>query len=135
MTSSSTATRRVPDGQRLDPASYRDAERALRQANLEFVRRHPGDPAGRQPVHTVYGGAQLFGADAAAAEAWMAALQARFDPALAVRAAEALTRAEGRVTDASAALFRRALVGAPPNAPWRATAETRLGPGAFGPRR
>ncbi len=75
------------------------------------------------------------GADAAAAEAWMVALQARFDPALAVRAAEALTRAEGRVTDASAALFRRALMGAPPNAPWRATAEARLGPGAFGPRR
>ncbi len=66
MTSSSVAPRRIPEGQRLDPASYGEAERTLRQANLEFVRRHPGDPAGRQPVHTVYGGAQLFGADAAA---------------------------------------------------------------------
>lgn len=73
--------------------------------------------------------------DAAAAEAWVAALAARFDPALAVRAAEALTRAEGRVSEASATLFRRALAGAPPDAPWRAAAEARLGSTAFGPRR
>lgn len=75
------------------------------------------------------------GADAAAAEAWVQALQSRFDPALAVRAAEALTRAEGKVSEASATLFRRALQGAPADAPWRAAAEARLGPGAFGPRR
>ncbi len=75
------------------------------------------------------------GNDAAAAEAWVQALQSRFDPALAVRAAEALTRAEGHVTEASAALFRRALQGAAPDAPWRAVAEARLGPTAFGPRR
>ena len=36
---------------------------ALRKANLEFAKRHPGDPLGRQPVHTVYGGAQLFSSD------------------------------------------------------------------------
>ena len=50
----------------LDEAWVAAAGAALRAANLEFVARHPGDPAGRQPVHTVYGGAQLFGADAAA---------------------------------------------------------------------
>jgi hypothetical protein len=38
----------------------------LRAANAAFARRHPGEAAARQPVHTVYGGAQLFGADAAA---------------------------------------------------------------------
>jgi len=37
----------------------------LRAANLAFARRYPGETASRQPVHTVYGGAQLFRADAA----------------------------------------------------------------------
>ena len=40
-----------------------DAEAALREANLAFARAHPGEGPGRQPVHTVYGGAQLFAAD------------------------------------------------------------------------
>ncbi len=37
----------------------------LRRANAAFAREHPGDPSDRQPVHTVYGGAQLFQADSA----------------------------------------------------------------------
>src|SRR5437773_4782340 len=37
----------------------------LRKANAAFAREHPGDPTDRQPVHTVYGGAQLFQADSA----------------------------------------------------------------------
>ena len=40
-----------------------EAESALREGNLEFSRRHQGEGPGRQPVHTVYGGAQLFAAD------------------------------------------------------------------------
>jgi citrate lyase beta subunit len=36
---------------------------ALRTANLAFARRYSGEVATRQPVHTVYGGAQLFGSD------------------------------------------------------------------------
>ena len=40
-----------------------EAEAALREANLEFAKSHPGESPGRQPVHTVYGGAQLFAAD------------------------------------------------------------------------
>lgn len=32
----------------------------LRQANLSLAARYPGEPEGRQPVHTVYGGAHLF---------------------------------------------------------------------------
>jgi hypothetical protein len=41
------------------------AER-LRSANLAFARRYPGDSGQRQPVHVVYGGAQLFKRDSAA---------------------------------------------------------------------
>lgn len=37
----------------------------VRAANLAFAKRYPGETAARQPVHTVYGGAQLFRADAA----------------------------------------------------------------------
>jgi citrate lyase beta subunit len=36
---------------------------ALREANLAFARAHPGESPGRQPVHTVYGGAHLFASD------------------------------------------------------------------------
>ena len=32
----------------------------LADANAAFTRTHPGEPIGRQPTHTVYGGAQLF---------------------------------------------------------------------------
>jgi cytochrome c-type biogenesis protein CcmH len=63
---------------------------------------------------------------AAAASAWRAALAARFDPALAMAAAEAETRAAGRVDPAAADLFRQALAKAPADAPWRALAEQRL---------
>jgi hypothetical protein len=38
----------------------------LRSANLAFATSRPGDSPRRQPVHTVYGGAQLFRADMAA---------------------------------------------------------------------
>ena len=66
------------------------------------------------------------GNDTAAAAAWRTALQGRFDPALAARAAEATVRAEGGVSPGSAALFRRALAAAPPDAPWRSAVEQRL---------
>jgi cytochrome c-type biogenesis protein CcmH len=62
----------------------------------------------------------------AAAEAWNKALAVRFDPTLAVEAAEAATEAEGHISSASAALFRRALAEAPPDAPWRPMAEKRV---------
>ena len=66
------------------------------------------------------------GNDAAAATAWRTALQGRFDPTLAARAAEATVRAEGGVSPGSAALFRRALAAAAPDAPWRSAVEQRL---------
>lgn len=37
----------------------------LHQSNTEFSRLYPGDSPARQPVHTVYGGAQIFKADTA----------------------------------------------------------------------
>ena len=35
----------------------------LQPVNADFARRYPGESGARQPVHTVYGGAQLFAAD------------------------------------------------------------------------
>src|SRR5437588_12037350 len=47
----------------LDPKLLSEATAALKEANLAFAQAHPGESPGRQPVHTVYGGAQLFAAD------------------------------------------------------------------------
>ena len=48
------------------PGSERDALlEALKMANLQFQEKYPGDKPDRQPVHTVYGGANLFTADTA----------------------------------------------------------------------
>lgn len=43
------------DKQDLNPITER-----LSEANQQFLTRYPGDPIERQPVHSVYGGAQLF---------------------------------------------------------------------------
>ncbi len=66
------------------------------------------------------------GNDAGAAAAFRMALQGKFDPTIAARAADASVRAEGGLTESSAALFRRALAAAPPDAPWRDYVEQRL---------
>ena len=47
----------------LDPGLLAEATAALREANLSFAATHQGESPGRQPVHTVYGGAHLFAAD------------------------------------------------------------------------
>src|SRR6266850_2783602 len=49
----------------LDSVWLDDAAEALAEANLNFAAAHPGEGPGRQPVHTVYGGAQLFAFDTA----------------------------------------------------------------------
>ncbi|MEO5987573.1 MAG: phosphoenolpyruvate kinase [Candidatus Eisenbacteria bacterium] len=49
----------------LTDANTRDIVARLSAANLEFAAAYPGDPTDRQPVHTVYGGAQLFSHDIA----------------------------------------------------------------------
>lgn len=63
---------------------------------------------------------------AATADAWRKALAIRFDPTLAVEAAEAITESSGHPTDESIGLFRRALAEAPDDAPWRPMAIKRL---------
>lgn len=50
----------------LDDAALEAAAARLRSANLAFAARYPGESALRQPVHTVYAGAQHFRHDAAA---------------------------------------------------------------------
>ncbi len=45
--------------------SVRDTAARLRQANIDFARKYPGEIGRRQPVHTVYGGAHLFKSDSA----------------------------------------------------------------------
>jgi len=50
-------TTRRPAASRITPA--------LRRANAAFARAYPGESGARQPVHTVYGGAQLFQHDTA----------------------------------------------------------------------
>ncbi len=44
-------------------SAFAEAQEALREANLGFAETHQGEEPGRQPVHTVYGGAQLFACD------------------------------------------------------------------------
>jgi cytochrome c-type biogenesis protein CcmH len=63
---------------------------------------------------------------APAAAAWHKALAIRFDPGLAAMTAEAQTRLEGRISDESLALFRRALAEAPADAQWRDFVQQRL---------
>lgn len=49
------------------PASAKDKIfDSLSAANLAFQKKYPGDTGQRQPVHTVYGGANLFSSDIAA---------------------------------------------------------------------
>jgi len=47
----------------LGPALMRQLLRPVRRAGAAFMRAYPGEPLGRQPVHSVYGGAQLFRSD------------------------------------------------------------------------
>ena len=47
----------------LSPPVTRGPLARLRRANVAFARKYPGDSPERQPVHTVYGGAQLYSAE------------------------------------------------------------------------
>jgi citrate lyase beta subunit len=49
----------------LDPKASKPVLAALSKKNAAHAARFPGDFAGRQPVHTVYGGAHLFKSDSA----------------------------------------------------------------------
>src|SRR5207244_1884554 len=49
----------------LNAENTREIVARLSQANRQFAAAYPGEPADRQPVHTVYGGSHLFRADIA----------------------------------------------------------------------
>ena len=109
-------------------AQRRAAEEAvlIGQLRESLAAMDPSTDRARQGYVLLGNVEEARGNDTAAAEAWRTALQAGFDPTLAARAAEATVRAEGRVTEDSAALFRRALEAAPPDAPWREAVQERL---------
>ena len=48
------------------PESIAAIVQRLADANAAFARRYPGESPARQPIQTVYGGAQIFKADTAA---------------------------------------------------------------------
>jgi len=54
------ATRRAMVRTSLSEKKFEKAVARARRAQARFGERYPGDPGARQPVHTVYGGAQLF---------------------------------------------------------------------------
>jgi len=98
----------------------------IAQLKSGLAKMDPKDPTTRQG-YVLLGNAEAGrGNMPEAAAAWRTALAAQFDPTLAVETAEAITEAAGHVTDESAALFRRALAEAPPDAPWRPMAEKRI---------
>ncbi len=85
-----------------------------------------GSEQGRQG-HVLLGNAEMRrGNMKEAADAWRAALDAGFDPAVAVLAGAAIIQAEGKLTVEAAVLFRRALAEGSPDAPWRPMVERRL---------
>ena len=86
---------------------FADAQASLKEANIAFAESHQGEGAGRQPVHTVYGGAQLFTADSVPKLGAIAlrsmnqymADSATLGSALGIQDHSALTTIETRVRD------------------------------------
>jgi cytochrome c-type biogenesis protein CcmH len=118
----------VPLAERIAAARAREAQGASLIAQL---RRRLGelDPHSEQARqgYILLGNAEATrGRLQEAADAWRIALTTRFDPTIAAQAAEAITEAQGHVTEDAASLFRRALTEAPADAPWRPMAEKRL---------
>lgn len=89
----------------------------------------PKSPKAREGLLLLGRAEAGLGNYAAAATAWRQALNAKFDPALAAAAAEAETRAAGRVNAEAAELFRASLAKSPADAPWSALARARLAEG------
>jgi len=118
----------APHGKQLARAEQRLADETAMIAQLRQVLAglDPHSERAREGYVLLGNVEESRGDFAAAAEAWGRALDVRFDPLLAAQSAEAASRADGRVSPASAALFRRALAGAPRDAPWRAAVEQRL---------
>lgn len=105
----------------------RAAEQAalIDELRLRLATMDPAADRTRQGYALLGSVEEARGHDAAAAEAYRLALRGKFDADIAARAAEAAVRADGGVSESSAALFRRALAAAP-DAPWRDAVLQRL---------
>ncbi len=117
-----------PLGARLAAADQRMAEanQAVAQLRAALATVDPNSRQAREG-ELMLGNVQASqGRFAEAAEAWRKALAQRFDPTLAAMVADATSRAQGRISPDSAALFRQALAAAPANAPWRGEVEQQL---------
>ncbi|MDG6094570.1 c-type cytochrome biogenesis protein CcmI [Acetobacter sp. AN02] len=89
----------------------------------------PDDPRLRQGYLLLGQAEAAAGQYAGAARDWGRALDLKFDPELAAQVAELHVRADGHVSAEAVALFRRALDGAPKDAPWRRSVEARIAEG------
>ena len=117
-----------PLAQRMNEADKRLAEEAVMadQLRTALAGVDPHSDKARQGELLLGNLEASRGNFAGAADEWRKALAIRFDPLLAAQVADATSRAEGRVSEASAALFRQALASAPSDAPWRGEVEQRL---------
>jgi cytochrome c-type biogenesis protein CcmH len=118
----------APLAQRMAAAQQRAEQEAalIAQLRRRLAMLDPHTDQARQG-YVLLGNAEVSrGRLNAAADAWRTALATRFDATLAAETAEAISEAEGRVTDEAAGLFRRALAESTPDAPWRPMAQKRL---------
>jgi cytochrome c-type biogenesis protein CcmH len=118
----------MPLKARMAALAQRVHEQAMLIEELKNVLKglDPKSPKARQGYILLGNAEARLGDMPGAAQAWQTALDAQFDPALAVETAEAMTEADGKVTGQAASLFRRALTEGDPHAPWRPMAEQRL---------
>jgi cytochrome c-type biogenesis protein CcmH len=107
-------------------AVVQDYQRMAAKLKAQIATYDPQSDEARRG-YVLLGGLEARAGDMQAAVADLShALALRFDPVLAIETAEAMTLAAGHDTPDAAALLRRALDTAPPNAPWRAMVEKRL---------
>ncbi len=117
-----------PLADRIAAAQRREAQEAalIAQLRQRLTELDPHSEQARQGYILLGNAEASRGKLNEAADAWRTALATRFDPTIAAEAAEAITEAQGQVTDDAAALFRRAIAESPADAPWRPMAEKRL---------
>jgi cytochrome c-type biogenesis protein CcmH len=118
----------APLADRIAAAQKREVQEAtlIAQLRAKLASLDPHSEQARQG-YVLLGNAEVSrGRLSEAADAWRTALATRFDATLAAETGEAISEAQGRVTDEAAELFRRALAESPADAPWRPMAQRRL---------
>ncbi|WP_158747060.1 c-type cytochrome biogenesis protein CcmI [Acidisphaera sp. L21] len=107
-------------------AHLAEADQAATQLRAALAAIDPASPRAREGQIMLGNVEASRGRFAQAATAWRTALAQHFDPVLAAMTADAASRAEGKISPASAALYHQALAAAPADAPWRGEIEQRL---------